>query len=238
MTNFHLKILAITMMLIDHIGWAFFPQQKIFMVIGRLAFPIFAFFIAEGFNRTRNVKRYMFRLFIIAVVSQSPFLLFGRGVFGAVFTGLNTVFNLLMGLVAIYLYDKSKWKGKKLYIWIFAILSLVLRMDGDIEGVFMIYIFYRYRGDFRKITQKMVILYSLSTAFWIAIYAAMGMPLSTLLSEGREMLINLLLQFFALLALIPIKAYNGEKGYNLKYLFYAFYPVHLMGIYLIKQFVK
>ncbi|MBU5440183.1 conjugal transfer protein TraX [Tissierella sp. MSJ-40] len=239
MTGFQLKLLAIITMLIDHIGAIFFPQYGIFKIIGRLAFPIFAFFIAQGYLRTRNVKKYMLRLFIIALISQIPFLYTFREAFGEGFSALNTIFNLLMGLIAIYLYDKSNWKGRQLFIWIFAILSFLLKMDGDITGVFMVYFFYKYHDDFKKLTGRMVILYILYSVFVILYFASMGMPIKMFFTpEGKYMLIQILVQFFALLALIPIKTYNGQKGYNLKYLFYIFYPAHLIILYLIKYLIK
>ena len=76
MSSFVLKIIAIISMFIDHIGYAIFGKLSYFNYIGRLAFPIFAFQISEGYVHTKNLKRYFFRLFLFALISQVPFMLF------------------------------------------------------------------------------------------------------------------------------------------------------------------
>ena len=68
-----LKLLAMAAMLVDHMGYLFFPQARWMRCVGRLAFPIFAFQIAEGWYRTRDRKKYTLRLLICAVVSEVPF---------------------------------------------------------------------------------------------------------------------------------------------------------------------
>ena len=76
MSSFILKMIAIVSMFIDHLGYAIFSKFSYFNYIGRLAFPIFAFQISEGYTHTKNLKRYFFRLFLFALISQVPFMLF------------------------------------------------------------------------------------------------------------------------------------------------------------------
>ena len=76
MTSFSLKIIAIITMFIDHLGNSYFKYTTWMNVIGRIAFPIFAFLISEGYAHTKNLKKYFFRLFLFALISQIPFMLF------------------------------------------------------------------------------------------------------------------------------------------------------------------
>lgn len=74
------------------------------MLFGRIAFPIFAFQITEGYMHTKDLKKYFKRLILFAIISQIPFMLF-LSTFTSPFT-LNIFFTLLFGLFAIYIYDK------------------------------------------------------------------------------------------------------------------------------------
>ena len=110
LTSFTLKLIGIVSMLLDHIGKVFLPDQIWLQCLGRLAFPIFAFGVAEGYLHTRNVKKYAIRLTIFAIISQAPYALF-RIAAGNDPTNLNILFTLLLGLIAIYVYDKLPIKG-------------------------------------------------------------------------------------------------------------------------------
>ena len=52
-----LKIIAFLTMIVDHTGVIFYPNSQIFRIIGRISFPIFCFFIVEGFSHTKNIKK-------------------------------------------------------------------------------------------------------------------------------------------------------------------------------------
>ena len=101
MTSFVLKIIALISMVCDHTGYIIFGGFAFMNYIGRLAFPIFAFLITEGYIHTSNFKKYFSRLLIFAVISQLPYiLLFNNG-----FT-LNILFTLTLGLLTITVYEK------------------------------------------------------------------------------------------------------------------------------------
>lgn len=105
MSSFVLKMIAVISMCFDHFGYLFSAGNFSFCnLIGRLAFPIFAFQISEGYTHTRDLKKYFWRLFLFAVISQIPFNLFEYA-FGFDLT-LNIFFTLLLGLTAICAYDK------------------------------------------------------------------------------------------------------------------------------------
>jgi len=130
-----LKIIAILSMLMDHIGYTFFPQFIIFRIIGRIAFPVFAYQIAKGYSHTSNTRNYMIRIWIFAAISQAPFsLLFQTST-------LNVLVTLGTALIALDLYKK------KHYILLLLPLaaSYFIPMDYSIFGPLMVLAFYILR---------------------------------------------------------------------------------------------
>lgn len=101
-----LKVIAMFTMLIDHIGYLFFPNMMIFRTIGRIAFPIFAYLIGIGYDHTSSLKKYMLRLFIFALITQIPYSFFNRNITFESYN-LNILFTLLLGLVFIHLINES-----------------------------------------------------------------------------------------------------------------------------------
>ncbi|MCI8482576.1 MAG: hypothetical protein HFJ27_06000 [Clostridia bacterium] len=99
MSNFILKIIAMITMFCDHLGYALYSRFSSFNYIGRLAFPIFAFGISEGYAHTKSKKNYCLRLLMFGIISQVPFMLF-TSMFEIGFS-LNIFFTLLIGLIAI-----------------------------------------------------------------------------------------------------------------------------------------
>ncbi len=236
-----LKLLAITIMLIDHIGasdvYMLFPQGNhnntmlIFRIIGRLAFPIFAFLIAEGYFYTRNVYKYIIRLFIFALISEIPFDLAFSNTFFDI-THQNVFFTLVLGLLAIYLFEKYRNQDNLLcFLWVF-LLGLVADLfytDYGLSGVFMIFSFYYFRGNFLKISVSVILINLYMISGYLNDFFKGNIPFN----------ITNYIELFSILSLIFIYFYNHKKGYNLKYLFYLFYPVHLFLLYLIRiYFVK
>ena len=124
--SFTLHILAMLFMLCDHLWATLFPAQEWMTCVGRLAFPIFAFMIAEGCYYTSNVKKYMLRLFLFAIISEIPFnLIMGSSVFYPFHQ--NVLWTFLLGVLSIQIIEKAKKKQKK---WIsFFVVCLVLLMD-------------------------------------------------------------------------------------------------------------
>ena len=107
MTSFALKIIAIVSMFCDHFGDAFVGHFSFLNLIGRIAFPIFAFQISEGYTHTKDLKKYFLRLGIFAAISQIPFSLFSYKYLGASPLSLNVFFTLFIGLLAIHLWNKG-----------------------------------------------------------------------------------------------------------------------------------
>lgn len=239
MNSSQLKIFAMITMLLDHIAWILFPSIAIFHIIGRLAFPIFCFMIAEGYIKTSNRKKYLIRLLLIAVISQIPFLMAFKLAFGNQMSGFNTIFDLALGLIAIWIYDKKDSKYTLLAVWVISILALFLQIDGDFTGIWLIYFFFKYHNDFKTMAKKVCMFTLLAAIIYISqifiMYFMNGQPLNICLTYAFSF--NTLECLLSIFALIPIKFYNGKKGLNIKWLFYIFYPAHLLLLYGIRVFV-
>ena len=234
MTSFILKCIAMISMLIDHTSIAYLGYTTLFNVIGRIAFPIFAFQISEGYIHTKNLKKYLLRLFCFAIISQVPFMLFN-----STFTN-NFSFNifgtLFVGLLAIWLYDKISnctfelTKDKKFNLTInkifgfipailLCIVSEVCCFDYGFWGVAIIFLFYFFKND----KLGMVIFYITACIIKYGI---------NIIIYGYHYL-YILLCIGTILPIIFIYLYNGKQGKKIKYLLYAFYPVHLLILYFI-----
>lgn len=185
--------------------------------IGRVSFPIYCFFIVEGFYKTRNRKKYVRRLAACALISEIPFDL---AIYGRVFFlwHQNVFFTLLIGLLAIWAMDaffnmKDMTGG---WQWIsaicsgfgFMLLAMVLSTDYSYFGVLTMLVMYLVR----KATEQKVKL-------WPPIVFAAGVCILCVFS---------LEEVWALLVLPLMFFYKGKKGWNAKWFFYLFYPVHLL----------
>lgn len=239
LTSCALHFLAMLFMLSDHLWATVIPWQADWMtIVGRLAFPIFAFMTVEGFFHTRNLKKYMLRMLFFALISEIPFNLMMSGGFFYPFHQ-NVLWSFLLGLFLMNLNEKAKAKGK-LWIRILTgvgtfllgtIVGLLSMMDYMQYGVWMILAFYFLRGRkwWNYVGQFVVLAY--------INYAVRGLSYEITLF-GKEIWFPQ--QCFAVLALIPIWLYRGKQGPHnkvLQYIYYGFYPVHLLILGLIVRFL-
>lgn len=209
LSGFSLKLIAIIAMVIDHIGFLFFPSLIFLRVIGRITFPIMAFFIAEGVSKTADIERYLKRLGIFALISAAPFYLLWK-------TPFNVIFTLLIGAAAL---NMTKGLSKKKALATVAFMSLLAApCDWSAPGVIMIYIFHTSRGSLKSAFLKMLLL----TAAAFAVFFAIG--------SAREELF----QLGIFLAFPLLHLYNGRRGPKAKYLFYIFYPAHLFILWAVQ----
>ena len=219
-----LKIIAMISMVFDHAGDMFFPDVMWPRMIGRLAMPIFSFFIAEGFAHTRDKKKYLGRLGLFALISEIPFDLAFDGRIGLGHQNIMLTF-FLAGL-ALLLFDRIRGgngsEGERipvvktvlgvLAVAGIAALALLLRADYTVFAVVAVFLFYVLR-------QRHPLLRSGVGVAFLALTRTMGYYVATGFS------------------LIPLALYNGQKGRGLKWLFYAFYPGHLLGLAAIRHFL-
>src|SRR5579872_1334795 len=142
MNTFQLKTIAIITMFIDHMGLFLFPQYFLFRIIGRLAFPLFAWLIANGAHHTHNIGKYLQRLYLFALISQIPFFLANHGI-DPHFLGLNVLCTLFFGLLAIYFIQCTNNRVYWVVITVvFASIAQFLETDYGGFGVASIVLFY------------------------------------------------------------------------------------------------
>ena len=142
LNNFTIKMIAIAAMACDHIGAVLFPQYLEMRLIGRIAFPIFAFTLVEGFLHTKDVKKYMMRLGVLALISEIPFDLAFWGV-PLEFGHQNVFFTMFLGIAMLYLYLRNvKTSRQILTVVAMLLLSELLRTDYNSAGLLMILCFY------------------------------------------------------------------------------------------------
>ena len=223
-----LKALAMLLMLLDHTYWTIAFRHEWMTCAGRLAFPLFAFLVAEGYRHTGNFKRYFGRMFLFALITEIPFNLITGGWYFNPFHQ-NVMFTFCIALLLLRLLDMAWERG--------TLVGLVVTLVGAAAGyVVGVCTFVDYNG-----CGILTVL-----AFWFAQKARLGwvVQLAALACINLELLggmsyvvtvlgqeILVPKQAFALLALIPIWMYNGRRGPGGKkwqYFGYAFYPAHLL----------
>ena len=234
-----LHILAMALMLMDHLWATLLPAQEWLTCVGRLAFPIFAFMAVEGYFHTHDFKKYALRMLLFAVISEIPFdFMYGGTWFYPVHQ--NVIWTLLLGLLGINIMETARKKRKK---WAYVLISVIVVIVGAAlgtlcmldyygTGVLTIFIVYFFHG--RK---WWCLLGQLVALYWVNVELLGGLVYPIQLF-GMEF--ELCQQGLALLSLIPIWLYRGRQGYHSKpvqYLCYAFYPVHMAIIVLVLNFV-
>ena len=219
-----LKTIALVTMLMDHTAAVLFAKMAfgvttlfevfgtkitwylIFRTIGRIAFPIYCFLLIEGYEHTRDKKKYGLRLLAFAFISEIPWDLEHTGSFFA--PAQNVFFTLFLGLAAVYIYDSLKDDKIKMAFWLIAVfaLSLIIRSDYGIKGVGFILFMY--------IMKESLLLRTLIGCCFFS------RPATTIPS-------------FVLIGLYNGKR-GFIKGKFLQYLFYIIYPAHMLLLYFIK----
>lgn len=230
-----LRSLALFFMLLDHMWATIVPGNNWMTYVGRLAFPIFAFQIVEGFYHTSDRKDYAKRLLILALIAEIPFDL--MCVSSPIFLfHQNTVFTLLLGLWAISALDSARTAQTRsaaakagcvlLAVYLLSILGFV---DYGWKGVATVIVFYLFHeGRSAKLWQLLSLLL-----------------LNVILFQGQMIPLfggayELPTQAFALLSLIPIWLYDGRKGFggkSFQYAAYLFYPLHMLVLHLLRTFL-
>jgi len=239
-TSASLHIMAMAFMLLDHLWGTIVPGNDWMTCVGRLAFPIFAFMIVEGYFHTKNLKKYSLRMLIFAVISEIPFnLAFGGGIFYP--THQNVLWTFLIAMGLIHLNELARGKGK---IWLTVltgigtvivgyVVGLVTMVDYYHIGVLTVLVFYFFRqGKWWSYVGQFACLVYMN----FEMLGGFGYVLNIF---GREVFFAR--QGLAVLALIPIWLYRGRQGYHnkvLKYVNYGFYPVHLAILWIIGMFLQ
>lgn len=196
-------------MALDHTGAVLYPSQIWLRCLGRIAFPIFCFLIVEGFFHTHDVRRYMGRLGVFALISEIPYDLAFRGV-PLEYAHQNVFFTLLIGIGMMVLLERNReWPVKAVILLLAMWLAVLIRSDYNFRGILLIFVFYIFHES-----------------RWLAVTAG---GFWNFLYQG-------VIQKYGVLSVLPLALYNGERGRKMKYFFYIFYPAHLLLLYGISRF--
>ena len=224
----HLKIIAIVAMTIDHIADLLYPgMPSIFIsnvmhIIGRLTAPIMFFFICEGYHYTKDVKKYISRLFIFALISHFAYC-FAFGInfipfsTGNIFNQTSIMWTLAWAVVALHIVH-GKNNLKEWQKWLLIVLINLITFSSDFSSIAVMTILFMYdrRGNLKS---QMI-----SMMAWLSLYAL----ISYLFVSKTYGLIAMT----AILVYPLLKNYNGQRGKVkwLKWFFYLYYPLHLIII--------
>lgn len=225
-----IKVIAIIAMTVDHLTWAFFPGSQavwyVFLlhVIGRLTAPIMWFFIAEGCHYTRNMGKYIFRLFLFAVVSHFaydfafgiPFVPLSTGIFNQT----SVMWSLAWAVVLVYICSKDQVPKWAKIVSIVVICLITFPSDWSCIAVMCPFFLYMHRDKFKDQAKYIVI--------WTFMYVLVYFIFLDKLYGA--------LQMFTCLCIPILANYNGERGKwkGMKWFFYLYYPAHLIIIGLIR----
>lgn len=226
-----LKLIACVTMLIDHFGHAIVPYLRvpymaelyyICRIIGRIAFPIYCFLLAEGMRRTRNPGNYILRLGVGILLAELPFDILIEGGFSWEYQ--SVMVTLTLGAVMLLCMQKTEKRWQKLLLILpFAILAELAKCDYGGWGIAMIAAFALLEG----VSAQVLALIFINAAMSSAIIIVFGIRLS--------------IQLFAVFAMMPIAFYSGEKltrNRAVQWGFYLFYPVHLLLLRMILLFLR
>lgn len=219
LNNNQLKILALVTMTADHVGLQLLPQFPILRLLGRLAFPIFAYMIAEGCRYTRNRRKYLLTLGVMALLYQLVYFVAMQ----SLYQGIFVTFTLSASL--IFAIDRAgERKNASSCFLAVGVLLLIVLSSVVLPAVLTGTDFAVDYGLFGILLP--VAVYYAPGRIWKLVGAALCLCGLGLLWGGR--------QWFALAALLPLACYNGRRGQvNMKNLFYIYYPAHLVAIYLL-----
>ena len=216
-----LKIIAMVFMLIDHFAYVMIERgvglagdwyliDRVMRGMGRIAFPIFCFTIVEGFQKTSDVREYMKRLIMFALVSEIPFDIAFRG--RMIDMDYQNVFwTLAFGLGAMMLYEDrlmSSWKRILGLLACFYIPQIV-HTDYSIYGVLTIFVMYLFRKE----------------------------PVLSCLAGYIVLLLQTTAEKWAIFGFLLILLYIGKRGKGNKFIYYIFYPAHLLLMVILKPFI-
>lgn len=222
-----LKYMAFLSMLLDHVNNSMITPyldgkglllhvSNLLSILGRVAFPLFMFFLVEGFFKTHSRKKYLINLLIFGILSEVPFDLFtSRELFNKNWN--NMMFTLALSLITIWIVDEMKgrlakksktlWYGASvLVVAVMCAVAMFFSLDYDYHAIIVAYLFYLFHEK---------PLYG----------AALGY-------------LSIIKELYSVLGFAATLTYNGERGKQYKWLNYAFYPVHLLILGLLRVALK
>lgn len=229
-SNNSIKIIACLSMLIDHIGLMLFPGVAIFRIVGRLAMPLFAFCIAQGAKYTKNKLKYFLLVFLLGAICQAVYFIVEPK---NIYFGILITFSFSILLIYALKYVKKCFfeKGVK---FIYKILSIII----FVSLIIGVYLFCRnFRVDYGFLGCLIPLISSL-TDFKNVNASEKIKKIDNLSTQFLCFLLAMIIYYiksssmfaqYSLISIIFVLLYNGKRGkLSLKYLFYVFYPLHLV----------
>jgi len=233
LTSNAIKLIAIIAMTLDNIAWAFFPHYSLYLpvllmkIIGRLTAPIMMFFIAEGYYHTRNLKKYIFRLFVFAIISHFAYAVaFGKNFIPfkeTAFDQTSVIWAFMIGLIALAIMESKTLKMWQKTIIIFPLIWAAFPADWSCPAALAVMYMGKYRGNFKKQMISLIIciaVYSIIYAIFLDVVYG-------------------IIQMLVVLAIPILYQYNGQRGTwkGMKWLFYIYYPAHMFILGIIRIFI-
>lgn len=225
-----LKIIAMISMTVDHLAFVIYPnyptkwQIILLHILGRMAAPIFWFFLVEGYCHTHDKKKYALRLFLFAIIGHFAYN-FGFGIpfipfQTSVFNQTSVMWPLFFGLIALMVTDSGKLKPWQKSVIIGVICVVTFCADWSCIAVLAIVSIYENRGSFKRQMAGMLCF----VAMYAAVYVIFINPVYGMI------------QMFVALTIPLLKRYNGRRGSwkGMKWFFYLYYPAHLVVCGLIR----
>lgn len=237
LTGNALKLIAIITMTIDHLAWAIFPAFStsaiaiVMHIIGRIACPVFCFFMVQGYIHTRNFKKYFFRILIFALISHVPYVLtsfnYVDGLslipcYYGIFNQTSVLWGFACGLLLIKVNDNNLKPYLKVLLSILICIA-AFPADWSCVAPLIIFFMWAYKDNFNK---QMLSLFLMVITYFIVYFFAIDK-------------VYAIIQFSVVLSIPLLYFYNGERGKSIKlnkfmkWFFYIYYPLHLLLIYLI-----
>lgn len=235
-----LHIIAMIFMLMDHMWATLFTSADWLTSVGRLAFPIFAFMIVEGYTHTKNLQKYVLRLLLFAVITEIPFnLMVGNSVI--YYVHQNVLWTFLIGIGLIHINELAR-KKEKLWLTVLTaalttvigfVLGHITFVDYNAAGILTVLVFYFFRG--RK---WWCYLGQLIGLYYINVELLQGYFFEIELFGHSFEIIQQGLALFSLAFIWLYKGRQGKKSKAFQYFCYTFYPAHMMLLWLIMFFMN
>ena len=237
LSNFSLKTIAIIAMTFDHIGYLLFPKITLFRIIGRIAFPILAYLIAEGCRYTKNKLKRFLTMFIISIAYLIFYYIYTKEIYGSIFMSFSFAIFFIFLLMDI---KKSLVNKKYLLSSILIVLFstflycaylLFEKISIDYGFLGMLVPVFVSLFDFKDL--NVPDLLKKLDCLWVKVICfAIGLSLVCIKPNLGD------IQFYSFVAVAFILLYNGKNGYSgFKYGFYIYYPVHLLVLEVINSII-
>lgn len=218
-----LKIIALIAMTCDHIGYYLSDNMIILRIVGRIAFPIFAYMISEGCKYTKNRKKYLLTILLSGLLFQIIYTGFSKSLY------CNIFITFSLSIILIYLFDWAKGIKKKSAYTVPLLMTISFFLIAEILPLYSEHGFktdYGFTGLFIP-----VLLYFIKDKK-IKLFVLSIMLVILSFSLGK-------IELFSLICVPLLALYNNKRGkLNLKYFFYLYYPLHLLVIFAINELTK